>query len=231
MIELVSCLGGNLALTKIALEHGFRYGARLPCANTRRAWFADQDYRHPDRTAYMTALAYHEPTMATVLDWERPDQEEEVLDWAAEAAAHAGAVVVVPKVPGTVSRIPATVAGVPVVLGFSVPTRYGGTTVAPEEFAGREVHLLGGSPHQQMAYYRTFRQFATVVSADGNMANLQAHRCRCWTAEKGPKGHWRQLSEVGHGDIRTGANALAFALSCLNIRAAWQELTDDGTAP
>jgi hypothetical protein len=224
MIELVSCLGGNLALTKIAATHGFRYGARLPCANTQRPWFADQDYLHPDRTAYMAALARHRPHMATVIDWLLPEQWPEVLSWAEEAAPFVEMLVLIPKVQGTIWKIPKTIGGTPVILGFSVPTRYGGTTVPVREFDGWPVHLLGGSPHAQMRYYDDFRGYAEVLSADGNMANLQAHRCRCWTEEKGPKGHWRQLSEIGYGNFGKGSNALAFDFSCRNIRLVWEKL-------
>lgn len=164
----------------------------------------------------MNALREHKPKMATVLDLERDEQLGEVLSWAEEAAAVVEQVVVIPKAMGVIDAIPATIGGAAVVLGYSVPTSYGGTEVPVWEFGDRPVHLLGGSPHAQM----DVAGYLNVVSCDGNMAHQQAHRCRFWSRKKGPKGHWWQLSEVSdyRGD---GSNLEAFRLSCVEIREAW----------
>lgn len=216
---LIYCAACNTTLWHIAVAAGFRYGARLPGTVYAPLYFADQDWKRPNRGRYMEALAQHRPTLATVLDWERPEQEDEVLDWASEAARWADSVLVIPKVPGMLDRIPGTVGGKPVVLAYSVPTRYGGTTVPLWEFGRRPVHLLGGSPQKQLDLAR----YLNVVSADGNMANLMAHRCRVWTPRPwGPNRlRWVQLRDLGDGRSE-GANAQAFRLSCKNIMAAWR---------
>lgn len=213
---LIYCADGNPAFARAAVEAGWLYGARLPATVYQPVYFADQDWRNPDRAAYMAALARHRPAVATVLDWEAEGQEAEVLAWAQEAARHAGRLVVVPKVPGTLGRIPASVGGADVVLGYSVPTSYGSSPVPLWEFGRRPVHLLGGSPHRQMELAR----YLNVVSADGNMAHQQAHRCRYWSPVRTRKGRWAQLA--GAGDLRDrGANLEAFRRSLAAVREAW----------
>lgn len=224
-MELVYCAGGNPTFARIAIDAGFRYGARLPASVYGPLYFADQDYKRPDRRLYMRALAQHRPAMATVLDWQEGTPLPLVLDWAEEAAQHAGRVVIIPKVQGGIDRLPRRIGSADVVLGYSVPTRYGGTMLPLWEFTGWPVHLLGGSPHKQHRIWRHLSGAADVVSADGNQSNREAHYCRFWSPTKGPNGHWQQLRDVGLGEVRRDANALAFALSCRNIMAAWQEWT------
>lgn len=169
----------------------------------------------------MKALEQHRPACATVLDWEREEQLAEVLSWAEEAAQHVTeAVLIVPKVVGGVPSLPGEIGGKRLILAYSVPTSYGGSPLPLWEYVGRPVHLLGGSPQKQLAVWHTLRGVCEVVSADGNMAHQQAHRCRYWSRLKGPNGHWRQLSDTG--DVRgEGANLAAFRLSLVNIKGAW----------
>lgn len=221
---LIHCADGNPAFAAAAVAAGWLYGARLPATVYQPVHFADQDWKAPDRTAYMAALAAHRPAMATVLDWEQPEQLPEVLSWAEEAAPLVGeSVLVVPKVPGLVPLLPRVIGGKRVVLAYSVPTSYGGSPLGLWELTGWPVHLLGGSPHAQMELYRYLRNCCEVVSADGNMAHQQAHRCRFWARRSGPKGHWTQLSEAG--DERTeGANSEAFRRSLGAIAEAWSAI-------
>jgi hypothetical protein len=179
----------------------------------------------------MDYLARYRPTMATVLDLERADQLPEVLDWAAEAASWVEKVVIIPKVEGIVDQIPPTVAGSEVVLGYSVPTRYGATDLPLEAFAGWPVHLLGGSPHAQMSLYRRFAGTARVISADGNYAGKMAlRRCQFWvngTATRARNHWWPTLREAADGALWRGTGLAyeeAFRRSCANITAAWREL-------
>ncbi len=221
-MQLIYCAGKNRAFEAIALAAGFTLGAQLPCTIYHPIGFADQDWKRPNRAAYMAALSQHKPGMATVLDWEKDDQLSEVLDWAEEAAQHCARVLIIPKVIGGIDRLPRRVGGADVVLAFSIPTKFGGTQLPLWEFAGWPVHLLGGSPHAQMRYAAHLDSLADVVSADGNMANKMAHRCRFWNAKPGDKGHFVQLAEVGDADFGNGSNAEAFRRSCVNIHAAWR---------
>ncbi len=215
--RLIYCADGNPKFARCAVEAGWLYGARLPRTVYETVYFADQDWKVPDRAGYMRALDLHRPHMATVLDYERPEQLPEVLAWAEQAAAFVSEVLIIPKLPDTVDDIPTVIGGKPVILAFSVPTSYGGTSVPLWEFKNRPVHLLGGSPQKQMHLAR----YLNVVSCDGNMAHQQAHRCRFWSRQKGTTGHWTQLSEVG--DNRTeGANLEAFRRSMSEIKLAWE---------
>lgn len=161
----------------------------------------------------MTALAEHRPTMATVLDWEQPEQLGEVLSWAEEAAQFVERVLIVPKVLGGIDRLPRRINGKDVVLAFSVPTKYGGTSVPTWEFAGWPVHLLGGSPDAQMHHFRHLGAIADVISADGNYHMMKANRfCEYWQG-----GRWIADGRRTEWD----APAAAFQRSCENIMAAW----------
>lgn len=219
--KLIHCAGGNPRFQQVALGAGFLLGARLPTTIYHPIYFADQDWRKPNRAVYMAALAAHRPEMATVLDLERPEQLAEVLEWAEEAAQHVPRVLIIPKYRGAIEMLPRRIGRADVVLAFSVPTAYGGTEVSPVVFRGWPVHLLGGSPHRQMWLWRYLSQIADVVSVDGNMANKMAHTVRFWSAAKGPKGHWRNLREIGVCLDRDN-NVEAFRRSCVNIAQAWR---------
>lgn len=219
MPVLIYCGNGNPRLAQIAVDAGFRYGCQLPGRVTLEEplYFADQDWKKPIRSAYMEALQKYRPTMATVLDWEQEDQLPEVLSWAEEAAQWVvSAVVIIPKVVGSIDRIPHKIGGRDVVLGYSVPSKFGATNVPCWEFSGRKVHLLGGSPHRQMREWQYLSCLADVVSADGNMSNLMATRCKYWEA-----GRWVALKDEGGQNWGTGAPYEAFSRSCSNIYTAW----------
>lgn len=228
---LIYCGGGNRRFMEIAVAAGFEYGARLPDTTYGPLYFADQNWKKPNREAYMKALAKRRPVMATVLDWEREEQLPEVLSWAEEAAQYARKVLIVPKVSWAEGQLPRQIGGAEVVLAFSVPTRYGGTPLPLWEFAGWPVHLLGGSPHRQMEYWCYLTNIAEVVSTDGNMTNLMATRyCQFWTpgtARYASNRYWPTLREANGGENWPGKDAPyeAFRRSCRNIQAAWKEQT------
>lgn len=214
-IELVYCADGNRRLAQIAIDAGFLYGAQLPRTVYHRVWFADQDWKKPNRDRYIAALAQHKPHMATVLDWERQEQLPEVLAWAEDAARHVEVVLIIPKVFGGISQLPRTIGGKPVRLGYSVPTKFGGSELPAWEFAGWPVHLLGGSPHKQML----LTQYFDVRSADGNYAQMMAVKHN----EYWQSGRWHELSDaVGH--VALDAPYDAFRRSCENIMAAWRTI-------
>lgn len=208
---------------EIAIANGFKYGARLPNTVYGPVYFADQEYKRPDRSAYMRALAQHRPYMATVLDLETDGQLPEVLSWAEEAAQYVERVLLIPKSLGCVKRLPRRIGRAGVVLAYSVPTTYGGTLVPFSEFYGWPLHFLGGSPQMQLRLWRHFSRLAEVVSVDGNMAQKMATRfCSFWR-RAGFRGRWISLKQEdgerweGHGTHE------AFRRSCVNIQAAWQD--------
>lgn len=210
-MELIYCADGNKRFADIAITQGFRYGAQLPNTIYHPVHFVDQDWRAPNRERYMAALAEHRPALATVLDWEREDQLDEVLSWAEEAARHVTeAVVIIPKVHSGIARLPREVGGKQVRLGYSVPTKFAGTEVMQFEFQGWPVHLLGGGPPAQMKLAR----YLDVQSADGNYTAKLALQFAKYYSE----GAWVQIQGVERGN---DAPYRAFTLSCINVRNAW----------
>jgi hypothetical protein len=216
-VDLVYCADGNRRFASIAIEHGYLYGAQLPKTVYFPPWFADQSWRKPNRAAYMAALAQHRPQVASVLDLEHEHQLDEVLGWAEDAAAFAQTILIIPKVFGIIPRLPRRIGGAEVRLGYSVPTRFGGTELPVWEFDGWPVHLLGGSPNAQMELVH----YLDVRSADGNMAMKAATRfCNFWD------GGWRDIDATGYAG--SDAPYEAFARSCANIMQAWRRI---GMAP
>lgn len=188
-------------------------------------YFVDQDWKKPDRARYVAAVEQHRPHMATVLDWERDEQLTEVLSWAEDVAPFVEQVVIIPKVMGGIPQLPRRIAGREVVLGYSVPTRYGGTELPIWEFAGWPVHLLGGSPHRQLH----LAHYCRVNSADGNYIMKMAKTGQFWvsgTANHAINRHFPTLLEAD-GERweppERGAHE-AFRRSCANIMAAWGAL-------
>lgn len=224
----VCCLGGNKTFTPIAVGLGYKYGARLPHVVHSDLYFADQNWHKPERRRYMEYISRYRPVMATVLDLEREEQLPEVLDWAEEAAQHADKVLVIPKYDGGIAKLPRTINGKPIVLAYSVPSRYGGTTVPVEEFAGWPVHLLGGNPFKQRDAYLALSRASEVISCDGNYHQKQATRFCQFFLPEGMKGarnrFWPTLKEFD-GQKWPGPNppAEAFRRSCIAIMDFWRQ--------
>lgn len=221
---LIYCAAGNRKHAKIALEEGFEYGARLPGTIYYPPYFADQDWKNPSREKYMMGLQKHRPTKATVLDWERAEQLPEVLNWAEEASQFVQEVVIIPKVHGEIHKIPRRIGRKRVILGYSVPSNYGATTVSPFEFAGWPVHLLGGTPHAQMAFWSKYHHICRIESADGNAHHAAANRfCNVWVPKWSHGKSWYSLDEeFGVPESTLDRPYLAFRLSCIYVKAAWK---------
>jgi hypothetical protein len=219
--DLIYCASGNARFARIAIDAGYHYGAQMPGTVYFWPYFVDNDWKRPNRERYMAALAEHRPYMASVLDLEQESRLDEVLAWAEEAAQWVEVVMIIPKVFCIVPRIPRVIGGKPVRLGYSVPTRFGGTELPVWEFAGWPVHLLGGSPHRQMA----IAQYMDVRSADGNYSQKMAlEYSQFWTAGTATYAknrYWPRLDEAGER-VDGDAPYAAFERSCHNIMAAWR---------
>ena len=227
--RLIFCLAGNRTHMQIARDCGWEAGARLPGTLYEQhapLIFADQDWTAYQRAlaqspaaaakrraAYIQAVAAARPWMASVLDWEYADQLSEVLEWAHELAPHVARVMLIPKVVKQVDRLPNEIAGVPVVLGYSIPTSHGGTRCGLREFDGRRVHLLGGSPRQQLQAAQLLAGRAELVSVDGNMCHRASGRGTYWQA-----GRWR--NDGAHATTTTEA----LRRSLTHIRRDWMRL-------
>lgn len=225
MIQLIYCAGGS---TKYAeqLPDGWGVGARLPGLNYEDDLiFVDNDWRNPDLPGYKTAISECKsmPELVTVRDWDDTTNREEVIEkWCEELAPMVGTLIVIPKVMGTIDQIPTKIGGRPVRLGYSVPTKWGATSVPLWEFGRRPVHLLGGSPANQLKAGR----YLNAVSADINYFHVPSKVGRFFHGGALPKGrekHWAYLSEIGKGGMQDGCYE-AFRLSLSWYQKVWQSL-------
>jgi hypothetical protein len=208
---LVFCAGRNRRYAEIALAHGFAYGCRSDYRPLFPVAFADLNWRAPDRERHLAFVREHRPALAVAPDVLRLDALPDTLAYAEQLASHASRVAVVPKCAGVMEALPRVAW---LVIGYSVPTPYGGADgVLLPELAGWPVHLLGGTPHAQLHLAR----YLDVVSADGN-AHMKA-------AAFHPSGRARRWVNGHHDDptFDPGRDApyRAFERSCAHIAAAW----------
>lgn len=130
----------------------------------------DNEWHAYDHAAHVAAVAETRPKYATVRDAMTREQCAKagvefyplgrILEMAAEVAEHADNVIVIPKY-DCLEEIPEEY-----VIGFSVPSSYGGSPMPASMLRGRRVHLLGGSWRNQRAYLDVLGD--SVVSLDNN---------------------------------------------------------------
>lgn len=135
-----------------------------------RIGLMDNEWHDYDHAAHVAGVAEAKPKYATVRDVMTKAQceaagvdflpLEEILEMAQDVAQHADHVIVIPKY-DCLDKIPEEY-----VIGFSVPTSYGGTPMPASALRGRRVHLLGGSWKNQRAYLDILGE--DVVSLDNN---------------------------------------------------------------
>ncbi|MBN8279143.1 MAG: hypothetical protein J0M16_00860 [Gammaproteobacteria bacterium] len=106
--------------------------------------------------------------MTVARDIECISQLDKILQEAASLEKFAKHVVLVPKDPRLEGRFDELLPKA-FVLGFSVPTKYGATTLSPDNYT-RPVHLLGGRPDAQ----RRLASLMPVASVDCNRFTLDA---------------------------------------------------------
>jgi len=102
------------------------------------------------------------------------------------------------------------------ILGYSIPSAYGKTELAPAQFIGRRVHLLGGTPKQQAEYYRLFD---TVTSLDNNSINKAARKGTVWQDRFGKEWIWKYRNSSPY--------QAAITESLSNVFEFWQSVFSD----
>ena len=208
---LIYCAGKNKRLDTIAKNAGLKPGIQLP-STVIHFWpfFVDQNWKKPNHTKYIQSVQSIKPTMATVIDIESPNQFDEALFWAEAIASSVEYIIVIPKISGIIPDIPLSINGTQVILGYSVPTRYGATSVPLWEFKDRQVHLLGGSPKKQIELWG----YLDIFSCDGNaIEKIATTYCQFWDGTM-----WQ--------DMGSGKDFIyeAFKRSCESIIRMWDEL-------
>jgi hypothetical protein len=176
-VRLIWCQDGNPASARLAVRDGWWYGFRSD--GTHHAdelgptALLDCHWIDPDWKKHLRVAAEVSPWIAAVPDTMVLDEVQRTIDQGNEIAPHCDKVMVIPKCDGVIERLPREIGGKPVVLGYSIPTAYGGTTVPASDFSGWPVHLLGGNTRRQI---ECFRSMPGAISADGNLAWRLARR-------------------------------------------------------
>ncbi len=163
-----------MRVQKLAGQLGWYPGARytnlrdIRDSQFKNRGFLDIDWRKYNFDAHLQATRTTNPLLTVARDIVSISELDSVLREAEKLAKYAKHVIIVPKdrrLQGKLNRlIPAHL-----LLGFSVPTRYGETPIPPAEF-DRPVHLLGGRPEIQ----RALANEMPVVSVDCNRFTLDA---------------------------------------------------------
>ena len=158
----------------LAVAQGWRPGARY--TNLRdvnhvpfsRVGFLDIDWKNYCFEAHLAAAEKVQPFMTVARDVESVSDLDRVLWEASRLQRHASRVIIVPKDPRLEGQFHRMIPN-EFVLGYSVPTRYGGTSISPEAFEW-SVHLLGGRPDTQ----RRLAERMPVISMDCNRFTYDA---------------------------------------------------------
>lgn len=224
-IDVIFCWGGGDTSCCLAVRAGWKYGVRssdiaspdrvcpvVPRSTRHAVTFIDNEFKEYDHQHHLEIVSHFKPKYATVRDIMTPEQctaagitfypYEQIMEWAEELAEHAENVIVIPKY-NCLDRIPDKF-----VLGYSVPTEYGGTPLPVESFRGRRVHLLGGSWKAQLAHMAQLGD--DVISVDNNHVERIASR---WGEFIDPDGNARQMKAIGLGyliNVRDAALVLSF---------------------
>lgn len=188
--------------------------------------FVDNEFKFYDHDHHLEVVRHFRPKYATVRDVMTPEQCQEagieyypletILEWAEELEQYATNVIVIPKY-DCLDQIPDRY-----MLGYSVPSSYGGTPLPVEMFKGRRVHLLGGSWKAQLAHMAVLGD--DVVSLDNNHISVIANQ---WGQFCDKDGSTRQMSEIGFSDLSNVWDT-AMCLSFGNIAAAVHDLYPAG---
>jgi Family of unknown function (DUF6610) len=206
---LIYCAGNSRRFSDIACATGFVYGCRSDHKPSRTVGFADLNWKRPDLDRHYAFVRDHQPTLAVAPDVLELDQLTATLAYAERLATHAEHVVIVPKAQGVMGILPREPW---LVIGYSVPTKYGGTDLMMAEIVNWPVHLLGGSPRRQFE----LAHYLNVVSADGNAAARAAEYGTVFDAHTR---RWQKSVESRVADMPYRA----FARSCQQIVQMWHE--------
>lgn len=235
LIYTAGTYGTDNALTHccLAVKSGWLYGYQSkdnPCKaheiqKAHKPQFIDNNYFNFDWERHLAAIKLHRPKYCTVMDVMTKEQCQEsgvvfhqydqIIEWAEELSQYSENVIVIPKY-DCISKIPEKF-----MLGYSVPTSHGGTPLPIQAFAGRRVHLLGGSPNKQIQFFERIPE--SVVSLDNNYILKIANFGVAWC----PDGKQRSLTELGFG-LLNNPLYVALAISLGNFAGYFLKKSIDG---
>lgn len=153
--------------TKFGWLPGAKYSNLRDVKSFRKVGFIDIDWKHYDFEKHLEAVIKTKPLFTVAKDIEHIDEIDEILRQAKYLSKYAKQVIIVPKclkLKYELDDLPGKF-----LLGYSVPTQYGGTKI-PIKYFRKPVHLLGGRPDIQ----RKLAKKMHVVSIDCNRFTLDA---------------------------------------------------------
>ena len=162
----------SATVLEIAVAQGWLPGARYTnlrdVKRFRPLGFLDIDWRRYDFRRHCELASHTRPMMTVARDVEDKRDLRSIVDQAYRLLEFARHVIIVPKDPLLAAQLTTSIPA-EFILGYSVPTRYGGTKISPKAFK-RPVHLLGGRPDVQ----RKLADLMPVCSIDANRFTLDA---------------------------------------------------------
>ena len=149
----------------IAVKNNILCGANTHSANRLKdkykIQFLDFTYKKPDIDKHLQLCKIIKPKYVSAPDIFNEMELDEKLDFANELRNYSENVIIIPKCANIIDRIEKKF-----MIGFSIPTSYGGTEgIAVWDITNYDIHLLGGSPAKQLWYKHYFRN---IISLDGN---------------------------------------------------------------
>jgi hypothetical protein len=147
---------------------GARYTNLRDIRRCERVGFIDIEWKNYSFHRHLAAVKATRPILTVAMDILDTRSLPRILDQAFELSQYCQHVVVVPKHLSLKDKLDHVIPK-QFLLGFSVPTKYGGTAIPPRYFR-RPVHLLGGRPDVQ----RKLADTMPVVSIDCNRFTLDA---------------------------------------------------------
>jgi Family of unknown function (DUF6610) len=166
------CIAHGRPVLRVARRFGWLPSARYTNLRDVRAFdrigLLDIDWRAYCFHTHVQAARATTPFLTVARDVLHRRDLPRIIDEALELARFATHVVIVPK-DRTLRHDLEHVVPRQFLLGYSVPTRYGGTAIPPTAFR-RPVHLLGGRPDRQ----RQLGAVLPVFSLDCNRFTLDA---------------------------------------------------------
>jgi len=226
-----------LGLCCVAVASGLKYGkqsGKEVCGNfhvhaRHTLTFLDNDWHNYRHDQHVAETSQFRPKYVTTRDLVTREQAkrfgieyqsiEQTIEQADELAQYAENVILIPKY-DCVDELPDRF-----MLGYSIPTSHGGTPLAIERFAGRRVHLLGGSWKKQMSYLAAMKD--DVVSIDNNYLSSDAR----WGAFTYPDGRTATVNDLGITNEPYKHHCPLFIASIISINSiasAMKLIYDDG---
>ena len=226
-----------LGLCCVAVACGLKYGkqsGKEVCGNyhvhkRHNLTFLDNDWHDYRHDKHLAETAQFRPKYVTTRDLVTKEQAkrfgveyqsiEQTIEQADELGQHAENVILIPKY-DCIDQLPDRF-----MLGYSIPTSHGGTPLPIERFAGRRVHLLGGSWKKQMAYLSAMKD--DVVSIDNNYLSSEAR----WGAFTYPDGRTATVRDLGITNEPYKDHCPLFIAAIISINSianAMKLIYDDG---